>query len=243
MNAQDVAGAIRLRRASVLPRRHLVNRLHAAVGEGLMVIQAPAGFGKTTLLTLFAAEVEFRVRWLTLDSSCRSREAISARIAAAVATSTGCPPPLTTARTDDLKAYLARILHEAIQAEPLPLMLFIDNAHAVKDEPECLDLLEWLLAALPEGAEVVIAGREGLSMPSVDRRLAGGQCLLLGRQDLTFLPEEVVALMGQGGDSPSQMIDSAAGWPIGVAAVLAGAAAPDSSRKLEAGAAWDRNRC
>ncbi|HNO65038.1 MAG TPA: hypothetical protein PKK39_01690, partial [Tepidiformaceae bacterium] len=57
-----------------LPRR-LVERerlkavLHAAIGNGVTVLESPAGFGKTTLLAQFVRELDFATRWLTLDAT------------------------------------------------------------------------------------------------------------------------------------------------------------------------------
>jgi DNA-binding SARP family transcriptional activator len=164
---------------------------------------------------------------------------MAVRIAEALKVNSRTSLPTTAARLDDLKAYLARILQETVEAEPLPLMLIIDNAHLISEAEDSLDLLEWLLLALPEGAEVVISGRAPVSIAEIDRRLAGGQCLLLGREDLTFNHDEVAELCAEAGVEASGVVEVAAGWPIGVAAILAGAV-PGAGRKLEAGAAWDR---
>ncbi len=226
----------------MLKRPHLVGRLDSAVGEGLIVLQAPAGYGKTALLKQFAADLDFRVRWLTLDRACRTREVLAERMARALALNEECPQPATAARNDDLKGYLSRILQQAVAECASPLMLIVDNAHEIAEEEDGLELVEWLLSAIPEGAEVVLSGRTALPIPEVDRRIAGGACLLLGREDLAFSPEEVRDFVSANaaqidGESIFAATD---GWPIGVVAAVVGAVTTESGRKLEAGGAWER---
>ena len=54
-------------RAGVVPRPALVARLVAARDVPLVVVVAPAGYGKTTLLTLWAQADDRPVAWVSLD--------------------------------------------------------------------------------------------------------------------------------------------------------------------------------
>ena len=51
----------------VIQRRRLLNLLHNHIDEKVIVVTAGAGYGKTTLLTHFAQEVDFSICWLSLD--------------------------------------------------------------------------------------------------------------------------------------------------------------------------------
>ena len=52
-------------------RRRLLDRLHRAAHLPVTLIVAPAGYGKSTLLTEFADESPYPLAWLSLDDSDR----------------------------------------------------------------------------------------------------------------------------------------------------------------------------
>ena len=54
-------------RPNTIPRPHLIERLNEGTRRELTLIAAPAGFGKTTLLSEWAAVSERSVAWLSLD--------------------------------------------------------------------------------------------------------------------------------------------------------------------------------
>ncbi len=56
-------------RDSVVDRSRLTNRLAATNGQRLTLISAPAGFGKTTLLSEWIPQSDHCVAWLSLDTN------------------------------------------------------------------------------------------------------------------------------------------------------------------------------
>ena len=58
---------IPLRRPKVVPRVRLIERLNEGLHGKLTLISAPAGFGKTTLVSEWLASGERPVAWLSLD--------------------------------------------------------------------------------------------------------------------------------------------------------------------------------
>ena len=73
----------RLRRGA-LRRARLLNQLHDGIGNGLIVVQAPAGYGKSSLLAQFATELDYRICWLTLDASSNVPEVLADQLASAI---------------------------------------------------------------------------------------------------------------------------------------------------------------
>ncbi|MBN2470417.1 MAG: LuxR family transcriptional regulator, partial [Anaerolineae bacterium] len=55
-------------RSGVIPRAHLIERLNQGLGGKLTLISAPAGFGKTTLVSEWAAAGQLPIAWLSLDA-------------------------------------------------------------------------------------------------------------------------------------------------------------------------------
>lgn len=54
-------------RPDLVPRPRLIERLNAGVSRKLTLVSAPAGFGKSTLISAWAQQVDRPVAWLSLD--------------------------------------------------------------------------------------------------------------------------------------------------------------------------------
>lgn len=235
--------AIPRQRSSLLARPRLTNRLHANIGTGLAVLQAPTGYGKTALAAQFCNEIDYAVRWLSLDPSSAATDIFAVQLAETISGEghPGEPPGVT--RVDDLKAYLDVVLRRARQAFDLPLLLVLDNVEELKDAVESADLLGWLLEALPEDSEVILSGREPVALTMVDRRVAAGECLWLGADDLAFTEDEVASLIRASGRedlTAGEVFAATHGWPTGVMAVLAGTVTINRASARRSSGAWER---
>jgi ATP/maltotriose-dependent transcriptional regulator MalT len=227
----------------VLHRARLTSQLHANIGNGLAVLQAPAGYGKTTLLVDFASEVSFdyAVAWLTLDGSCTAPESLAHQLASALLGDKAWVPASAT-RIEDLKSYLDSVCGDAVAATDLPLLLIIENTHELRDADDSSELLGWLLEILPGGAEVVLSGRESARLVEVDRRVAAGECLILDATALAFAEDEIAALSAarEGRTLPAEILSATGGWPIAVMAILAGIVSVDGATRTRGTDAWER---
>ncbi len=217
-----------------LPRRlvhrpHLLERLHAGIGNGLTVLQAPAGYGKTTLIATFAAEVEFRPAWLTLDASAGAPEVLAQQLAAALAGDRETEPPAVATKFSDLQAYIHAAARRAADESGLPLLVIVDNVEELADGREAGALLVWLMEVLPEGSEVILSGREMPFIPSVNARIATGEITVLQAADLAFTDDEIASAIALTGStaSASDVAARTGGWPVAVMASLAGGPAGD----------------
>lgn len=210
----------------LVPRPRLLQRLHASIGNGLTVLQAPAGYGKTTLISSFAAEVEFRPAWLTLDASAGAPEVFAQQLAAALAGDREIEPPAVSTKFTDLQAYIHAAARHAADASGLPLLVVIDNVEELSDGRESSALLVWLMEVLPEGSEVILSGRELPFIPSINARIATGEVTVLDAAGLAFDDDELAAAIGLSGGkaSPSELAGLTGGWPVAVMATLAGGA-------------------
>lgn len=232
----------RLRKDSV-PRERLLSRLHAGIGNGVTVVQAPAGFGKTTLLTSFALEIDYDPHWLSLDASCGSPEVFAEQIAAALSTSGDGGRLSTAAKPADLQAFVSAAVRSAAARSERPLWLAIDNLHELTDSHPATALIPWLMECLPDGSELVLCGRELPFLPEIDERIATGGCLVLGSADLAFELNEIEAAIATvGADAPSAeaVLAETDGWPVGVMAVLSGSAGSASGAERLTSAAFER---
>ena len=134
-------------RKPLLRRERPLSLLHQSIGNGLTVIQAPAGCGKTALAMQFADELDFSVAWVALDSACASPEVFAERLARVLA-GPAFPAPVTAARLSDLFSYLGNALQERVDASEQPLLIVLDNVQELGADADASAMLEWLVVAL-----------------------------------------------------------------------------------------------
>lgn len=56
-------------RSELVSRRHLIERLNAGLSGKLTLISAPAGFGKTTLVSEWISQSDIPFCWISLDDN------------------------------------------------------------------------------------------------------------------------------------------------------------------------------
>lgn len=166
-------------------RERLHRRLLRRFDVPLVVVTAPAGYGKTSLLASVIGEhaddPERIDRWLQCDVADGDAEVLGAALSASI----GYPVEAGTMVT---AAHLADRL--AAQA-PAQMSVVLDDFHLVPDSSAGLRLVGELIAALPSNAHLVLSGRERPNLP-LARRLVPGELEHLDRSDLAFDDEELV---------------------------------------------------
>ncbi len=181
----------RLRQAR-LAREQLQARLEWLPGCRLILICAPAGFGKTTLLVGWVEAAAFPTAWLTLDEGDNSLERLLRYLVAAfqrilpeiggnALAMLAAPQPLQA------EAFLDYLITD-LEALPGPVGLVLDDYHALQN-PAAREALAYLVNHLPEGLHLAIASRTDPALP-LARMRARGELVELRGPDLRFNPEE-----------------------------------------------------
>lgn len=178
-------------------------------------------------MSSFAAEVEFRPAWLTLDASAGAPEVLAQQLAAALAGDREIEPPAVATKFTDLQAYIHAAARQAAEESGLPLLVIIDNVEELADGREAGALLVWLMEVLPEGSEVILAGRELPFIPSINALIATGEVAVFDAADLAFDEDELAAAIQLSGAqaNPADLVSQTGGWPVAVMATLAGGGA------------------
>jgi LuxR family maltose regulon positive regulatory protein len=215
------------RRPGRVDRARLLDRLERATATRLTVVSAPAGYGKTTLLTewLAARPAGEPVAWLALDPADDDPALLWAYLLAAV---DAAVPGVSGAAG---AALAAGEPHDAVAATLLndldgldrDLIVVLDDVHVLTSEA-VLAGLRLLVEHLPARAHLVLAARADPDLP-LPRLRARGELVELRAEDLRFTPEETAAYLA-GAGVPLDAADLAAvarhteGWAAAVQLVV-----------------------
>jgi LuxR family maltose regulon positive regulatory protein len=216
------------RRADAIPRPRLVDALLENSDRKLLLLIAPAGYGKTTLLTDFAHESPVPVAWLTLDAGDRDPRSF---IEYTVRALQECSPSVGTATLAALAATaeieqrapeLARILAaDAGQHLQGVTVLALDDFHDVNESPAVTAFLDELLRVLPDNLRILLAGRT-LPNLTVSRLAVEHNLFGFSEADLRFTPDEVTELVRRryrvdlDADQAHRLTERAEGWIAGL---------------------------
>ncbi|WP_028671184.1 LuxR C-terminal-related transcriptional regulator [Saccharospirillum impatiens] len=180
-------------------RPRLIERLNAGANSRLTLVSAPAGFGKTTLVSDWTAVCEHSVAWLSLDENDVSLPRFLSYMMAAlrqlsVEFGDGVLAAFQAPQPPPLEVILTALIND-LQRHKTPFTLVLDDYHRV-DSSAVDEALVFLLDHAPEQCHLVIATREDPALP-LARWRARGQLTELRAADLRFTQKEAVAFLTQ----------------------------------------------
>ncbi len=187
------------RRRGLVARPRLNERLSRGAESALTLVSAPAGFGKTTLLTewLAAAPADGpSAAWLSLDQRDNDPALFWTYLVAALKTAAhevGAEAlSLLRSPQPPIEAVLATLLND-LGAISNDVVLVLDDYHVI-DARDVQDGMAFLLEHLPPQIHLVIASRADPALPLA--RLRGrGELVEIRAADLRFTPDEAVAYL------------------------------------------------
>ena len=211
---------------SFIPRSRLIQKLNEGLSSRLILVSAPAGSGKTSLLADWARQRP--VAWLSLDPGDNDpmrfwryvlaaldgfRPGTIERIASATdQTASPSVDGLVTGLINDF----------AVNPDAGALALVLDDYHVI-DSLAIHESLTMLVEHRPPHLDLVLASRVDPPL-RLARVRAGGQLIELRADDLRFTKEETVALVGRllGRDIPladasmDTLVEHTEGWAAGL---------------------------
>ena len=186
-------------RPDAVSRPRLLARLDEGRQKQLSLICAPAGFGKTTLVSQWLAQGGQAAAWLSLDKG----DNVLTRFLTCLVTSLQSIPVQFDENLPGMLAspqppsaeYLLTSLIRGIAAAEEPFFLVLDDCHEIDAKPVS-DALAFLLEHLPGQMHLVIISREDPPLP-LARLRARGLLSELRAADLRFLPEEAAEFLNR----------------------------------------------
>ena len=192
-------------RRGLVPRPRLIERLDRGSALKLMLVSAPAGFGKTTLLTEWLAAGpagpagERLAAWLSLDRGDNDPASFWTYVVAALRTAAsgageGALAFLRAPRPPPIETVLTALLND-LGATAAEIVLVLDDYHVI-DASDVQDQMAFLLDHLPPWLHVVIASRADPALP-LARWRARGELVEVRAADLRFTPDEAAAYLNE----------------------------------------------
>lgn len=184
-------------RAKVVLRPFLLGRLNESLHRKLILISAPAGFGKTTLVSEWVAGCERPTAWLSLDEGENDPARFLAYLIAALQRvvpnlGEGVLGALQSPQPPPTEAILTTLLNEITTLSDR-FVLVLDDYHVIDAEPVD-QALAFMLEHLPPQMHLVITTREDPNLP-LARLRARGQLTELRAADLRFTRSEAAEFL------------------------------------------------
>jgi LuxR family maltose regulon positive regulatory protein len=180
-------------------RADLIARLNEGLHRRLTLISAPAGFGKTSLVSAWIAACGRPAAWLSLDEGDSDPARFLLYLVAALQTiaptiGAGVVGSLQSPQPPAIEALLPLLLNELVTL-PQPAVLVLDDYHLLDARP--IDqALAFLVERLPPQLHLVIATREDPPLPLARLRVRG-QLTELRVSDLRFTAPEAAEFLNQ----------------------------------------------
>src|SRR2546427_5177900 len=187
-------------RPNVVSRPRLLERLNEGLHRKLTLISAPAGFGKTTLVSEWVVGCQRPAAWLSLDEGDNDPTRFLTYLVAALQTiaatiGEGVVGVLQSPQPPPTEAILTALLNDITTIKDQFVLVF-DDYHVIDAKP--IDhALTFLLDHLPPHMHLVIATREDPPLPLARLRV-GGHLTEVRAVDLRFTPSEAAEFLNQG---------------------------------------------
>ncbi len=185
-----------------LRRERLARRLQEALEYRLTIVQAGAGYGKSTTLAALA-EGKIPLGWYHLDaedvdpliflqhlihSLHRTLPDLSSKPLALLESWE------QSDHTTLWRTAVDMLINEIVARSPNQLYLVLDDAHHLREADEPLRILNRLIGRAPANLHVILATRYPLTLPELVTWRARGQVLEIREAELAFTPAEIATL-------------------------------------------------
>src|SRR6516225_3405132 len=209
-------------RPATIRRSSLLERLTRGDPGPIVSVVAPAGYGKTTLLSQWAERNGQAFAWVSVDEGDNDPKVLLTYVAEAL----NAPEPVGRRVFDALASPTSSVpgsvvprLGHAFSSRTSPVALVLDDVHLLHDT-ECRAALSVLADHVPAGSRLVLASRAEPPLRTARLR-AEGKLMEIGPGDLSLSAAEAAALLraaevALGEDEVAELHRRTEGWPVGL---------------------------
>ena len=213
-------------RSHVLVRERVNQLLLGSLSHQVSILHAGTGYGKTTALLSFIKKHTVQVFWYTVSPTDRDTTVFLANLFTSFSQGDShfgqeALRIFDLEGTSNLDALIALLnsLAKDLKAESL---VIIDDFHHVRDVPEIVRLVDWMVEHLPSHVHILLSTRRSLNLPSINKWKVQNSLLLIEDKDLAFDYQEIADLFASEYTFPLNsaqiylLFDKTEGWAIGL---------------------------
>ena len=217
------------RRKDYLTRPRLLELLSDLFDFRLIIVAAPAGYGKTTLLVDFAHQFDWPVCWLALEPIDQDLARFFSHFIYSIKQKfpdfgSDSIKLLETTPSDqiNLDFLITTITNDIFEKITEHFIIVLDDYHLLQSSPKIDQFLSDFVQRADENCHVVITSRKLLTLPDLPLMVARSQVGGLSVEELAFQPDEVLKLFNQLVHEPitsqqaKDLVANTEGWITGL---------------------------
>jgi LuxR family maltose regulon positive regulatory protein len=205
----------------LIPRGQVIDLLRESEAP-LVLVTAPPGYGKTSLVRQWSDEDPRRFAWLSLDASDNDPVMLVLYLVLALQRIEEVDAGIlgvVSGRDRRLAKVMLPRLGRMLWRRRRPFVLVLDDADTIV-APDALDVLVVIAEHIPEGSQLVVIGRRAPDFPW-SRFRAGRRLFELGSDDLRLTSAEASALLESDGlrltgGEATALLERTEGWAAGL---------------------------
>ncbi len=185
----------------ILKRERITHLLLEALEYRLTIVQAGAGYGKSTALAALA-ETSAPLAWYHLSAEDADPFTFFLHLAHALKAYLTSSEPLFTHLDEQgsqpggvnwalLSDELANLLTQSLDKS---LLLVLDDCHHANQSSEVIGIINRLVEHSPNELHFILSTRNPIKLPGYLNLKVRGQVLLIDQNDLSFTPQEITSL-------------------------------------------------
>lgn len=216
------------RRAEILSRPRLLDLLYDSLERKLILVIAPAGYGKTSLLIDFAHQKDVSACWYTIDQHDQDLRRFVAHFNASISTlypefgalSNAALEGLNTP-TGDIEPLVNTIVNELYEYVDEHFVIVLDDFHVLGGNQAINAFISRFVSRVDENCHLIILTRQKPDIPGLELLLARAQAGRIGIADLAFTSSEIQSLAQKqqhylSSDQARMLFEQTEGWITGI---------------------------
>lgn len=207
-------------------RPRLQEKLRNAATKRLVVVAAPAAYGKTVLLAQFARQSPRPTAWYSAEPADADVKTFLHRVFSSLATvfSDFPIPRLLQSPADQNAHSLVVRLVNRLNDRKSGLVLVWDDFHHLSGNSDIIAAVDQFIAHLPDDCTLILGSRTVPNLPSLQRLLTYRDASLLSSEELSLTQQETLQLLNAvRGEVPPALVrhlhEKARGWLGGILAL------------------------
>jgi LuxR family transcriptional regulator, maltose regulon positive regulatory protein len=184
---------------SIVHRSELFEKLNTGLSRKLILVSAPAGFGKTTVVSDWISQNKIPAAWLSLDSGDNDPAEFLSYIISGIQSiysvfGQGALSLLNSPNAPSVVSIISLLINEILNINQNFLLVF-DDFHLINSS-EVIKLVAYLIQHIPDNIHIVILTRSDPAI-SVSRFRSQNQLVELRSSDLSFSANDISILFNK----------------------------------------------